>query len=212
MNDIDFNYKKILPNTITMMALGFGLSSLNMAYWGRFEMAIIFITLASIFDFMDGKVARFLGVSSKFGEELDSLSDFVCFGVVPGIVMYFWTMDDMKKIEVFQNAVNQSEAVGVHWAVVLFLAMSCATRLARFNAMISEKRPPYWKHFFTGVPAPAGGGIAILPLILWLVTKADIFKSPVLVSCFLIFSGVMMASRLPTFCLKHIRIQIQILL
>ncbi len=199
--------KPLFPNAITMLALAFGVSALNMALWGNWQLAVFFIFLAGIFDFLDGKIARLLGVSSRFGAELDSLSDFVSFGVAPGFLMYNWTMNDELRINAMQNVVYKSDAVGLYWGVVLFLVVCCASRLARFNTMLDEKQPKYWLHFFMGVPAPAGAALAILPLIFWFASKetVDLFRHPLFVSLFMIFSGVMMASRVPTVCLKHLR-------
>lgn len=196
----DIDIRPLFPNAVTMSALGFGVSSINMALWGEWKWAVAFIFFSMIFDFFDGLVARKLGVSSKFGAELDSLSDFVSFGVAPGILMYLWSM----KIEVFR-AVPRAEAVGVYWVFALFLAMCCATRLARFNSLLDEKQAPYWTHFFMGVPAPAGAGLSMFPIVLWFATnQCDFFRHPVFVGFFLCFSGIMMASRIPTLCLKHL--------
>ena len=93
MKEKEINIRPLFPNAVTMMALAFGVSSINMSLWGNWKMAVLFIVLAGFFDFMDGKVARLLGVSSKFGAELDSLSDFVSFGVAPGFLMYMWSMN-----------------------------------------------------------------------------------------------------------------------
>ena len=203
MTDKELNIRPIFPNAVTMTALAFGVSSINMSFWGEWSLAILFIALAGVFDFLDGKVARMLNVSSKFGAELDSLSDFVSFGVAPAFLMYLWTMDGDTRISVLQNL-----AVGVYWGFVLFVSMCCAARLARFNSLIDTEQPPYWKHFFMGVPAPAGGFLTILPLVFWLATNQSIewFRSPVLAAIFLIFSGIMMASKIPTLCLKHLHI------
>ena len=197
----DINFRPLFPNAVTMMALAFGVSSINMALWGNWKIAVLFIFASMVFDFLDGKVARMLGVSSKFGAELDSLSDFVSFGVAPGVLMYLWSM----KIAVF-HGVPRSDAVGVYWIFALFLAMCCATRLARFNSLLDEKQPDYWLHFFMGVPAPAGAGLAMFPIVLHQATSWDGFRNPIFVGFFLLFSGVMMASRIPTLCLKHLHI------
>lgn len=198
--------KPLCPNAVTMLALACGVSSMNMALWGNWQMAVVFILLSGLFDFMDGKVARLLGVTSRFGAELDSLSDFVSFGVAPGFLMYNWTMNETMRAEALRDIEYRPDAIGLYWGVVLFLAVCCASRLARFNTMLDEKQPSYWTHFFMGVPAPAGAGIALLPLILWLAFKGEVsfFRNPIFVSCFVIFSGVMMASKIPTLCLKHL--------
>jgi len=202
----DVNLRPFCPNAVTMLALAFGVSSINMALWGNWRLAVAFIFGSMIFDFLDGKVARMLGVSSKFGAELDSLSDFVSFGVAPGVLMYLWSM----KVAVFSNNMPRSDAVGVYWIFALFLAMCCATRLARFNSLLDEKLPDYWWHFFMGVPAPAGAGLALFPLILHKATGWSGFRNPVFVGFFLLFSGVMMASRIPTLSLKHLHIPKQL--
>lgn len=201
--------KPLFPNAVTMMALAFGVSSMNMALWGNWQIAVVFIFLAGLFDFMDGQVARALGVSSRFGAELDSLSDFVGFGVAPGFLMYNWTMDASMRLEALKDINYRPDAIGIYWAIVLFLAICCASRLARFNSKLDEKQPSYWQHFFMGVPAPAGAGLALYPLILWLAfgREIDFFRSPKFVSFFMIFAGVMMASRVPTICLKHLHLE-----
>lgn len=213
MTETEVKIRRFFPNAITMTALGFGLSSLNMAFWGQWKMAVLFIALSALCDFLDGGVARLLRVESKFGVQLDSLSDLVSFGVAPGFLMYQWTMDQSARIEVLLNNAyrsDASDAVGVYWGFSLFLAMCAAMRLARFNTMADSEapQPSYWKHFFMGVPAPAGAGLAILPLILWLATseQCDTLRDPWVVSFFLLFSGSMMASRVPTLCLKHLNI------
>ncbi len=207
----DLNIRPIFPNAVTMLALAFGVSSINMSFWGEWSMAILFIALAGVFDFLDGKVARMLNVSSRFGAELDSLSDFVSFGVAPAFLMYLWTMDGNTRINVLQNLAVKKEAIGVYWGFVLFVSMCCASRLARFNSLLDIKQPPYWKHFFMGVPAPAGGFLTILPLVFWLATNQEYecFRNPVFAACFIILSGVMMASKIPTLCLKHLHVTAQ---
>ncbi|MGN1063358.1 MAG: CDP-alcohol phosphatidyltransferase family protein, partial [Alphaproteobacteria bacterium] len=178
----ELKLRQLFPNAITMTALGFGVSSLNMAFWGHWKMAVLFIALSALFDFLDGGVARLLGVESKFGAQLDSLSDFVSFGVAPGFLMYQWTIDQTARIEVLMNNAYRSDAVGMYWGFALFLAMCMAMRLARFNTMLDSNKtqPDYWKHFFMGVPAPAGAGLALLPLVLWLATNGqyEFLRSP----------------------------------
>lgn len=204
----DNKIKPIVPNAVTMLALICGVSSINMALWGNWKMSVMYIMLSCVFDFMDGKVARMLGVSSRFGAELDSLSDFVSFGVAPGFLMYNWSMNADMRLEALRDVAFRPEAVGLYWAAALFLAACCAARLARFNSMLDEKQPDYWTHFFMGVPAPAGGGLAMLPLVLWLAFDGEVafFRERWFVMIFVIFAGAMMASRIPTFCLKHLHL------
>lgn len=204
----DHKILRQLPNSVTMLGLAFGVSSLNMAYWQEWKMAVFFILLAAVFDFLDGKVARLLGVTSRFGMELDSLSDFVSFGVSPGFLMYRWTLNQEANIQVMEDILSRSEAIGVGWGIVLFMILCCASRLARFNTMSDEKLPACWKHFFVGVPAPAGAGITTFPLMLWLANheSGDIFRSPLFVGFFLIASGLLMAGKIPTVSFKHLRL------
>lgn len=213
MKQSQIKIRQLFPNAITMTALGFGVSSLNMAFWGQWKLAVLFIALSALFDFLDGGVARLLGVESKFGAQLDSLSDFVSFGVAPGFLMYQWTMDQDARYEALVGNAFRADAVGIYWGFALFLAMCTAMRLARFNTMLESEhpQPKYWQHFFMGVPAPAGAGLAILPLILWLAFSVDFFRSPWFVAFFLLFSGSMMASRIPTICLKHLNIPVHLM-
>ena len=196
----EVNIRPMFPNMVTMAALACGLSSMQYAFWGDWSSAVIFIALAALFDGMDGRVARLFNVSSKFGAELDSLSDLVSFGVAPGFLLYRWTMVESA----IDLAKKTPDAVGVRWVFALFLALCCALRLARFNTMLDEKQPPYWTHFFTGLPAPGGAYVALFPLVLWLWTGSEFLRNPVLVGFFMIFSAVFMASRIPTPCFKKL--------
>ena len=201
--------KPAAPNSVTMLALMCGVSSLHMTLWGRWEAAVVCILLASLFDFLDGKVARCLKVSSRFGAELDSLSDFVCFGVAPGFLMYNWSMPSALRPEALTGQLAATEATGMPWACALVLAVCCGARLARFNAMLDEEPLPCWTHFFTGVPAPAGGFLAMAPLVFCLgfgASAEPLCRSPWFVSAFVLGSGILMASRLPTVCLKHLHL------
>ena len=187
----EVNFRPLLPNFVTMSALACGLSSIHEAFSYRWDRAIYFLLFAGIFDGLDGRVARFFNASSKFGAELDSLSDFISFGVAPGIILYFWG------------------APSISWALVLFLAMCCAFRLARFNTMLDKELPSKaWTHFFTGLPAPGGAYMAVMPLIFWLAfpRTQDLFRSPLIVSCFMLASAILMASRVPTPSIKKLHI------
>ena len=198
----DVDIRPMFPNMVTMSALACGLSSMQFAFWGNWAMAVICIALAAVFDGLDGRVARMFNVSSKFGAELDSLSDLVSFGVAPGFLLYRWSMA--------QDAIvlggKDAAAIGVPWVVALFLAMCCALRLARFNTMLETKQPPYWTHFFTGVPAPGGAYVALFPLIFYLWTGAEFLRNTYIVAFFMIFSAILMASRIPTPCFKKLHL------
>ena len=169
----EVDLRPMFPNMVTMANLAAGLSSMQFAFWGNWTMAVICIAMAAIFDALDGRVARMFNVSSKFGAELDSLSDLVSFGVAPGFVLYRWTM--------VQDAIvlgdKAPDMIGVPWVIALFLAMCCALRLARFNTMLEVKQPPYWTHFFTGLPAPGGAYVALFPLIFYLWTGAEFLRN-----------------------------------
>ena len=135
------SFNKLIPNILTMLALCAGLTSIRFGLHGKWDQAVISILLAGLLDGLDGRIARLLHGTSKFGAELDSLSDFVSFGVAPSMLLYFWTMQG---------------AGGIGWALVLLFSVCCALRLARFNTMLGEPDLPPWAYnFFTGVPAPA---------------------------------------------------------
>ena len=160
------------------------------AEWGR---AVIALVIAAMLDGVDGRVARLLRSTTKFGAELDSLGDAISFGVAPAMLMYQWAM---------------SGAGGIGWALILLHAVCCVLRLARFNTMVGQPDLPAWAHnYFTGVPAPGGAGLSIMPLILWLYTGSDIFAEPVVVGAFLLVSSVLMVSRVPVYSGKHVRLK-----
>lgn len=184
---------RLFPNMITISGMCCGLSAIRFAMLGRFEIAVAFIIAAAIIDGMDGRVARMLGATSNFGAQLDSLSDFVCFGVSPALVLYMWQMQEVK---------------GFGWAVVLFFSVCTALRLARFNtALFDDNIQPWEKQFFTGVPSPAGGILSLLPVIISLQSESD-FRLPVYVTlAHVVIVGALMASRIPTFSGKNIRIK-----
>lgn len=199
--------RPMFPNMVTMMALAFGVSSMNFAFWGNWHYAVLCIALSAIFDALDGRVARMLNTSSRFGAELDSLSDFVSFGVAPGFLLYQWTMDPAMRAAAITLGNKDPLAIGVHWMFVLFLAMCCALRLARFNTMLDEEpQPPYWKHFFVGLPAPGGAYVALMPVIFYLYSGVEVFRNPVVVSTFMVISAFLMASRIPTPCFKKVHL------
>ena len=143
---------KMLPNLVTLLALSAGLTSLRYGLRGEFEHAVFALFLAAIFDALDGRVARKLKSSSKFGAELDSLSDVVSFGVTPAVLLYMWTM---------------LHAGGIGWAVCVIFTLCMALRLARFNTMLGDPDLPAYMHsYFTGVPAPAAALLGIFPMVL----------------------------------------------
>jgi CDP-diacylglycerol--serine O-phosphatidyltransferase len=144
--------RMLVPNFFTLVGLAAGLTAIRMAIEGRHELALAAIVFAALLDGVDGRIARALKASSRFGAEFDSLADFVNFGVAPAVLLFTWT------------TWGTSELRGLGWIAVLLLAISCSLRLARFNAMLDEERPKWQSNFFTGVPAPAGALIALLPI------------------------------------------------
>ena len=191
----DLPLNRIAPNLVTLFALSSGVTSIRFAMEGKFEFAVFSILMASVFDALDGRVARMLRGTSDFGAELDSLSDVVCFGVAPGLLMYFW-------------ALGTTSPIG--WIFALLVPICCALRLARFNIMLDEEpQPVYWKHFFVGLPAPGGAYIALVPIMLYFHSGNDVFRNATFVETFLFISAFLMASRLPTISLKHFRVPVR---
>lgn len=182
----------MIPNILTLMALAAGLTSMRLAIQERWELAVFAVVAAAIFDALDGRVARLLKGSSKFGAELDSLSDFVCFGVAPAMILYLWSMQEFDRLG---------------WILVMLFSMCCGLRLARFNVAIDQEDAPVWKvNFFSGVPAPAGAGLVLLPMVVSFQFAEDFFRSPWVVSFFLISVGSLMVSTIPTFSFKKLKI------
>jgi CDP-diacylglycerol--serine O-phosphatidyltransferase len=182
---------KFLPSTITISAFCVGLTSIRFALFHRWEMAVLCIFVAALLDALDGKVARLFGQSSLFGAQLDSLSDLVCFGVAPSIILY------LKSIYLLES---------IGWGVCMFFTVCCALRLARFNAdlTLDEDKPEWEKKYFKGVPAPAGAVLAIFPIVLFFQTNNYIFLHPGFVSGCLLISGILMISTIRTFSSKMI--------
>ncbi|MDI1287590.1 MAG: CDP-diacylglycerol--serine O-phosphatidyltransferase [Reyranella sp.] len=188
-----FSINRLIPNILTLAALCSGLTAIRFALQGEMRLAVIAIIVASIFDALDGRVARRLGVASRFGAELDSLSDFLCFGVSPALVLYLASLKD-------------GGALG--WVVTLMFPICSALRLARFNtALVAETPPPVWTgSFFTGVPAPAGALLALIPLMVSFEIEAAWPRHALVVGAVLVAVGGLMVSRLPTYSFKKGRV------
>ncbi len=183
---------RLIPNAITVGALCAGLSGIRFAIDARWEMAVGAIIVAAILDGLDGRMARLLNGTSKFGAELDSLSDFVSFGAAPALIVYLWTL-------------NAWGSVG--WVIALGFAVCCALRLARFNTALSDPNPPRWSsHFFMGVPAPAGASLALLPMILTFEAGSGWGDRPIVGAVVLAGVATLMVSRIPTFSGKKLHI------
>ena len=180
----------LLPNLVTLLGLCAGLTSIRYAIDAQYEIAAALIILAAFLDGMDGLVARKLNAASHFGAELDSLSDFVCFGVAPGIMVFHFALQGYA---------------GVGWLLVLVYILCACLRLARFNVTRDAPPPPGRAHF-VGVPAPAGAMLALLPVFLTLSGIWNIQGLPLLVALYLAGVGLLMISRLPTISPKGLRV------
>jgi len=188
-----FSVNRLIPNVLTLAALCSGLTAIRFALQGEFRLAVIAVIVAAIFDALDGRVARRLGVTSRFGAELDSLSDFLCFGVAPALVLYLASLKD-------------GGALG--WVATLMFPICSALRLARFNTgLLADTPPPAWTgSYFTGVPAPAGALLALIPLVVSFEAEAAWPRHPLVVGTTLVVVGGLMVSRLPTFSFKKGRV------
>jgi CDP-diacylglycerol--serine O-phosphatidyltransferase len=167
------------------------MTAMRFAMVGNFEAAVFAIIAAGIFDGLDGRMARLLKATSSFGAELDSLADFVSFGVAPAAVLYLWTMSEWHVLG---------------WVIVLFFAVCCALRLARFNAETTTDVPVYAAPFFSGAPAPAGAGLVMIPMFLSFEWGDWLFRSPYLNAVTITGIALLMVSKVPTVSLKRIRV------
>lgn len=175
----------LLPNMITLLALCAGVSAIRMGSDGRFELAVGLVIVAGVFDAMDGRVARMLKGTSKFGAELDSLADFVNFGVAPALLIYFWSLAELKNLG---------------WITALLLAICCALRLARFNVALDDPDTPAWKAaYFYGVNAPAGAMLAMAPMYLGFLGIIDGKAWAGAIFPYIAMIALLMVSRIPTF-------------
>lgn len=180
----------LIPNLITLLALCAGLTAIRMALEGKMDVAVYLILLAAILDSMDGRIARLLKGTSKFGAELDSLADFVSFGAVPALVLYLWGM-------------NQAGPFG--WIAVLVFSICGALRLARFNVQIDDPNKPAWMaNYFTGVPIPAGAILLMLPIYLERSGLPNVLSPPLVTTIYTIVIALLMVSKVPVFSGKKL--------
>ena len=185
----DKKTRMILPNMLTLIGVCIGLSSIKFALDSKFELSIIAVIVAAVFDGLDGRIARLIKGTSKVGKELDSLTDVISFGVAPAFIMYFWLLNNLGKFG---------------WLLCLIYVVCVTLRLARFN--ISSNTEPSWRdNFFEGVPAPAGGILVLMPLIFSL-SELDIFNVNynLIVPIFFITTSFLLISKFPTYSLKRI--------
>ncbi len=196
------SFNRLIPNIMTMLGLCAGLVAIRFAIDGRWPQAAAAIVVAGVIDGLDGRLARLLKATSRFGAEFDSLADFLSFGVAPALVLYLWTMKSLGPLG---------------FLPCLLFAVCSALRLARFNASldigVEKPKPAYAYNFFTGVPAPAGAGCALFPLFLaiflaereW-TTLAELVRHPFLVGAVLVAVGGLMVSTLPTWSFKNFKV------
>lgn len=177
--------RTIAPNAVTAMALCSGLTAIRFSIEGKWELSVLMVLIAGLLDGVDGKVARLVRGESRFGAELDSLSDTIAFGVAPALILYQWSLQQFGRFG---------------WMIALVHALFCALRLARFNAGIDNVEQPHKSAgFLTGVPAPAGAILALAPLYLWLSTGEPIFRDPYLVAPWGLLVALLMISSVATF-------------
>src|SRR5580698_471672 len=187
--------RTLVPNVITLLALCAGLTAIRMAFENRYVLALAAIVFAAFLDGIDGRLARFLKGTSRFGAELDSLADFVNFGVAPALILYFWGLHDLKS---------------AGWIAAMVFAICAALRLARFNVMVDDPDKPAWaSNFFVGVPAPAGAITVLLPIYVallglprsqwlsWLTLVYTLAIASLMVSRLPVFSGKRVGTRVP---------------
>jgi CDP-diacylglycerol--serine O-phosphatidyltransferase len=189
--------RAVAPNAVTALALCSGLSGVRFAISGQWQTAVAMVLVAGVLDGIDGRIARLLHGESRFGAELDSLSDAISFGVAPALILYLWSLSSLPRFG---------------WVAALLMAVFCALRLARFNAQIDvEEQPMKSAGFLTGVPAPAGAALALLPMLLWfwIETPAIAYwlSSPILVAPWTAMVALLMVSRLPTYSWASLRLR-----
>ncbi|WP_408902300.1 CDP-alcohol phosphatidyltransferase family protein [Roseicella aerolata] len=208
------SFNRLVPNILTMLGLCAGLTGIRVALDEQWEKAAVLIVVAGAIDGLDGRLARLLKGTSRFGAEFDSLSDFLCFGVAPALILYMWTLHDAR---------------GIGFAPCLLFAVCSALRLARFNASIVDApslpltgpppKPAYAQNFFTGVPAPAGAGLALCPMFAALAFAgwdmpgmAAAMRHPAVSGVLLVVVGALMVSTLPTWSFKNFKVPAELVL
>lgn len=184
----------LVPNAFTVASICFGLSAIRYGLDGSYQTAVVMIILAGIFDGLDGRSARLLKITSKLGAELDSLADFLSFGVAPAFLIYLWSLNELK---------------GLGWAIALFYVICAALRLARFNSELEDPdRPPWMTRFFTGMPAPAAAGVVMVPMMLTFALGQDWPQALLLNAIVMVATALMMVSAVKTFSIKMVTTRI----
>jgi len=187
------SFRAMIPNAITALALCMGLTGVSLAIRGEWDKALGAIVLAGVLDGIDGRIARLLRAQSRFGAELDSLSDNIAFGTAPALILFLWSLQTAPRFG---------------WIASLALAVCCALRLARYNARIDAAEQPHKSAGFnTGVPAPAGAGLAFVPIYLWLITGNDLFRRWPGMMVWTLVIAMLMISSIPTYSWASLRIR-----
>jgi CDP-diacylglycerol--serine O-phosphatidyltransferase len=188
-------FRALPANAVTALALCFGLTGIRFAIAENWPWALGCVVIAGVLDGMDGRIARLLKANSRFGAELDSLSDVTAFGVAPAFIIFLWSLDQAPQ--------------PIGWVAALSLAVCCALRLARFNSMLdADEQPRKTAGFLTGVPAPAGAGLAFVPAYLWLITDGEpIYRMWFVVLPWAVFIALLMISNVPTYSWSSLRIR-----
>ena len=181
----------LLPNILTLGGVCLGISSIKFSIDGNYSLAVIFILLAAILDALDGRIARLIKGTSEFGKELDSLTDFVSFGIAPVFILYFWELNNYGKLG---------------WAITLIYSVCCVLRLARFNLTKIDDKQIWKSNYFEGVPSPAGGILILAPLIFELSGLNLDFNIKNLTPYFTVLIAILLVSKIPTLSLKKISI------
>ena len=181
----------ILPNLLTLIGVCLGISSIKFALDQNYNLAVIFLIIAAILDTLDGRIARLIKGTSEFGKELDSLTDFVSFGIAPAFILYFWELKNYGKIG---------------WAITLIFSVCCVLRLARFNLTKISNEAEWKNNYFEGIPSPAGAILILLPLIYEL-SEIQLDIGIKKITPYLVVTvAVFLISNIPTFSLKKIKI------
>ena len=181
----------LLPSTLTLIGVCLGISSIKFSLDQNYGLAVIFLLFAALLDALDGRVARLIKGTSEFGKELDSLTDFVSFGIAPALILFFWELNNYGKLG---------------WAITLIFSVCCVLRLARFNLTKIEPQEQWRMNFFEGVPSPAGAGLILLPLIYELSGFNLNFEIKKITPYLVIFVSILLISKFPTFSFKKITI------
>lgn len=181
----------LLPNLLTIAAICAGLTAIRFGYEGNYEMAVRLVLVACVLDGLDGRLARMMKCSSPIGAELDSLADFLNFGVAPGLILHSWALQDLR---------------GLGWIAVLVYAICCVLRLARFNVSSRQDTGGPSSDFFVGIPSPAGAVLVMLPMVVSFTISDTPLFPPLVTAGYSCLVGLLMISRIPTYSFKNLSI------